>query len=278
MSTTASRASNASSAPGSSRPAPSPLLGFLPPSTAEAVRRLLVVVGPLVVVAIAWASSTMRDSMAIADVALVMAAGTVATALVSWKAGLVTSVAAALSLNYFHTEPVHSLRITETADVLAVVLLAVIGITVSAASALRVRAFAHEHVAAKAAEGRSLLATAGAVNRPVDVVWAEVVRSACAGLSLVECRIEPAGASSLPSIARQRQDLGGPSTFVLPESGAVLSFRDPRHPAQVVLTPRAGMGALELDRSVVMAFVDQLEMVLDASVLDRSDPRTSPSA
>jgi hypothetical protein len=162
--------------------------------------------------------------------------------------------------------------------VLAVVLLAVIGIAVSAATALRVRAFAHEHVAVKAAEGRNLLATAGSVNRPVDVVWAEVVRSACAGLSLVECRIEPLGASALPSIARQRQDFGGPSTFVLPESGAVLAFRDPRHPAQVVLTPRAGMGALELDRPTVMAFVDQLEMVLDTSVLDRAGVRTSPTA
>jgi hypothetical protein len=254
MSTTVSRKSHG---------APSPLLGFLSPTTADTVRRSLTGVGPAVVVGIAWASTSVRDTMAIVNVALVMAALTVAIAVVSWRGGIVTSIAAALSLNYFHTEPVHSLRMSEPADVLAVGLLASIGVAASAATAIRVRAFAHEHVAAKAAEGRSLLATAGAVNRPVDVVWIEVVRSACAGLSLVECRIEPAGASRLPSIARQRPSLDGPSMFVLPESGAVMPFRDPRHPVQVVLTPRAGMGSLELDRDTVMAFVDQLEMVLD---------------
>lgn len=249
-----------------SSPAPSPLLSFMPPSVAEQVRRALTLVGPVAVIAVAWISTSVRDTMAIANVALVMATVTVAIAVVSWKAGLATSLAAALSLNYFHTEPVHSLRISAQADVVAVVLLATIGVATSAATAIRVRAFAHEHVAVKAAEGRNLLATAGAVNRPVDVVWTEVVRAACAGLSLVECRIESAGSSRLPTIARQRPTVDGGGTFVLPETGAVIAFADPRHPAQVVLTPRAGMGALELDRRTVMAFVDQLEAVLPTPV------------
>jgi hypothetical protein len=64
MSTTVSRKSPA---------APSPLLRFLPPSTADAVRRSLVGVGPVAVLAIAWASTSVRDTMAIANVALVMA-------------------------------------------------------------------------------------------------------------------------------------------------------------------------------------------------------------
>jgi hypothetical protein len=246
---------------------PSPLLRFLPATQAERVRRWLAVVGPVAVVAVAWASTSVRGTMAIANVALVMAALTVAVAVVSWRAGLSTSVVAALALNFFHTQPVHSLRITQGADVLAVVLLATIGVATSAATAIRVRAFAQEHVAVKSAEGRSLLATAGSQNRPVDVVWVEAVRAACAGLSLVDCRIEPSGSSRLPSIARQRPDLDGANTFVLPESGAVISLRDPRHPAQVVLTPRQGMGSLEVDRRAVMAFVDQLELVLDNTVV-----------
>jgi hypothetical protein len=244
---------------------PSPLLRFLPPSQAERLRHALALIGPVVVIAVAWASTSVRGTMAIANVALVMAAITVSIAVVSWRAGLSTSVVAALALNFFHTDPVHSLRITQGSDVLAVVLLATIGIAASAATAIRVRAFAHEHVAEKAAEGRNLLATAGTQNRPVEVMWTEAVRAACAGLSLVDCRIEPAGSSRLPSIARQRPDLDGANTFVLPESGAVIGLRDPRHPAQVVLTPRAGMGALEVDRRAVMAFVDQLELVLDGA-------------
>jgi hypothetical protein len=192
-----------------------------------------------------------------------MAAITVSIAVVNWRAGHTTSVVAALSLNFFHTEPVHSLRVTQSSDLLAVLLLAVIGAATSAATAIRVRAFAHEHVAEKAAEGRTLLATAGVQNRPVEVVWAEAVRAACAGLSLVDCRIEPAGSSRLPSIARPRAGSDGADTFVLPETGAVIPTLDPRQRAQVVLTPRPGMGSLELDRRAVTAFVDQLEMVLD---------------
>ena len=159
------------------------------------------------------------------------------------------------------------MRITEGSDLLSVMLLATIGVAASASTAIRVRAFAHEHVAVKAAEGRNLLATAGSQNRPVDVVWIEAVRAACAGLSLVDCRIEPAGSSRLPSIARQRPEVDGANSFVLPESGAVISMRDPRHPVQVVLTPRPGMGSLEVDRRAVMSFIDQLELVLDGAAV-----------
>lgn len=201
--------------------------------------------------------------MAIANVALVLAAITVAVAVASWQAGLSTSVVAALALNYFHTEPVHSLRITQASDLISVLLLALIGGAVSSATAWRVRHLARSHVAEVAAKGRSLLSTAGAHDRPVEVMWLEAVRSACSALALVECRIEPLGASpKLPAIARQRPNVDGPNGFVLPEAGAVLALKDPRIAAQVVLRPIAGMGSLELDRRVVMAFVDQLELVL----------------
>jgi Domain of unknown function (DUF4118) len=235
-------------------------------SRLDQLRRALTAVGPAAVVGVAWASTGVRDTMAIANVALVMAVITVAVATISWKAGVTTSIAAALALNYFHTEPVHSLRITAQADLVAVLLLATIGIAVSLATALRVRSFAREHTATVASEHRSLLATASAHDRPVAVVWTEAVQAACAGMSLVDCRIEPLGASKLPTIARQRPHADDNSTFVLPDGGAVVPFVDPRSGAQVALTPRTGMGALELDRRVVFAFIDQLELVL-ASVV-----------
>lgn len=226
-------------------------------------RRTLPLLGPAVVFGVAWASTGVRTTMAIANVALVMAALTVAVATISWQAGLCTSVVAALTLNYFHTDPVHSLRITTASDLISVVLLAAIGIAVSLATAVRVRSLARAHVADAAAQGRSLLTTAGVDNRPVEAMWFEAVRSACAALSLVECRIEPLGASPrLAAIARQRPALDGPNGFVLPEAGAVVTFKDPRLAVQVVLTPKPGMGSLELDRRTVMAFVDQIELVL----------------
>ena len=233
-------------------------------STLDQFRRALTIGGPLAVIGVAWASTGVRDTMAIANVALVMAVLTVAVATVSWRAGITTSIGAALALNYFHTEPVHSLRITAQADLVAVMLLASIGIAVSIATALRVRSFAREHTATTAAEHRSLLATASTHDRPVAVVWTEAVQAACAGMSLVDCRIEPIGASKLPSIARQRTHADESTTFVLPDGGAVVAFVDPRSHAQVTLTPKAGMGAIELDRRIVFAFVDQLELVLSS--------------
>lgn len=235
------------------------------PTPIDRFRLALTIAGPLVVIGIAWASTGVRDTMEIANVALVSAVITVAVATLSWKAGVTTSIAAALSLNYFHTEPVHSLRITSQSDLVAVVLLASIGIAVSVATALRIRLFAREHSAITASEHRSLLATASAADRSVAVVWVEAVKAACAGMSLVDCRIEPAGASKLPLIARQRMHPDDPTTFVLPEGGAVVAFAEPRATAQLTITPRPGIGSVVLERRVVFAFADQLELALNTT-------------
>jgi hypothetical protein len=228
-------------------------------------RRALAALGPVVVFAIAWASTAAHSTMAVANVALVLAIVTVGVAMVTWAGGLVTSAVAALSLNYFHTEPVHSLRITESDDLLAVFLLAALGVTVSAITALRVRSAARDHHQTVAAGVRGELAAASLDSRPVATVWAEAVRASCAGLALVDCRVEATGATTLPAVSRQRAGVDQESTmFVLPEGGAVMTFRDPRL-GQVVLAPRQGMGALELDRRAVTAFVDQLELALTSA-------------
>jgi hypothetical protein len=227
------------------------------------------VLGPTLVLTVAWATTGLRDSVQVANVALVMAAVTVAVAMANWAAGLLTSVVGALSLNYFHTLPLHSLRITTSSDIESVVLLAGIGIVTSLATAARVRSLAKEHHQSKASESRILLATASSSDRPVMVMWIEAVQAACAGLSLVDCRLEPVGASKVPSIARHRPSVDQPTAFILPEGGASVSFHDPRSTVQVTLTPHRGVGPLELDRSVVLAFVDQLELVVASNTVTR---------
>ncbi|MBU3703596.1 MAG: DUF4118 domain-containing protein, partial [Ilumatobacteraceae bacterium] len=67
---------------------------------------------PVVAFLVALATSSVRDSLQVANVALVLAAVIVGAALVDWLAGLTTAVVGAVALNYFHAEPVHSLRIT----------------------------------------------------------------------------------------------------------------------------------------------------------------------
>ena len=57
-------------------------------SPIDRFRRALVVAGPVTVLAVAWASTGVRDTMAIANVALVMAVLTIAAATVSRRAGM----------------------------------------------------------------------------------------------------------------------------------------------------------------------------------------------
>jgi K+-sensing histidine kinase KdpD len=83
----------------------------------QAADRVATVLGPVLVIVVAWATDTVGSDMSIANAALVLAFVCVAAALVSPIAGFVTSAAAALALNYFHTTPVHSLRMTEADEV-----------------------------------------------------------------------------------------------------------------------------------------------------------------
>lgn len=199
--------------------------------------------------------------MVLVDVALVLAVVNVCVALVSWSSGLVTSVAAGLALDYFHTEPLHSLRITSASDIMAVVLLGALGVSVSSASALRLRALARVRLDHISIDARSALDSSMASNRNASEMWLDSVRASSSRLSLVDCRVlRGAGDIRLPTIVRHRSGIDkGPEVFLLPEVGALMAFADPRR-GQVLLKPRPGLGAVDLDRRVVTAFVDQLDL------------------
>lgn len=243
------------------------------PWTWQRLGHAAVVVGPITVFVVAWTTASVRQDMGIANVALVLAAITIGAALVSSLAGLVTSIVAAMSLNYFHTEPVHSLRVSTGSDLLAIGLLAMIGLMVSAVTALRVRRTAvarrSEHADVAAADLRASLAS----NRSMVDVWDVAVAAAAAQFGLVDVRLEPAGASRLPVVSRKPwdpRDVAGDHLMLLPEGGAVVHFRDPRHDEQLVLTPRTGMGAVFVDRRVAMLFADQVEVALGRLTAQRS--------
>jgi K+-sensing histidine kinase KdpD len=236
-----------------------------------------VVVGPIVVFVVAWATASVREDMGIANVALVLAGITIVAALLSSLAGLVTSVVAAMSLNYFHTAPVHSLRVSAGSDLLAVGLLAMIGLMVSAVTAVRVRRTAvarrGEHADLAAIDLHAMLT----VGRPVIDVWDVTVAAAAAQFGLVDVRLVPAGSVRLPVVSRKPwdpKDMAIDHMMLLPEGGAVVQFRDPRHGGQLVLTPRAGMGAVYIDRRVALVFADQIELSLGRL----AEPRATASS
>ena len=201
-----------------------------------------------------------------ANVALVMATVTVLFALVDWVAGITTSVAAALALNYFHTEPIHTLRVTDSRDVVSIALLLVLGGAVSAASALRVRRDVQRiraaDVGAAAQELRAILDE----DNPAPRVWSAAIATPASDLGLVLARIERSAPRDLPTVGRPSgpQPLG--NELVLPVDGAALRL-ERRHPEGrwLVLTPRRGIGPVRLDRRAVTAFADTVELALDTS-------------
>jgi hypothetical protein len=225
--------------------------------------------GPPAAVLVAWLMTLGGDDggrLTLANAALVMAVLTVAVALVDWLAGAATSIAAALSLNYFHTEPYHTLRVTDSRDIWSIVLLGALGLAVSAATAARVR---HDVTAIRSGDavvaGRELTQLLSA-DHPAGQAWAAAIGTPANDLGLVLARVTRAAPPELPSIGRPAGSVASDPSLVLPQYGAALRLEQ-RH-AQgrwLVLTPRDGLGPLTLDRRAVIAFAATVELALDAT-------------
>lgn len=217
---------------------------------------------PVVAFLVALATSSVRDSLQVANVALVLAAVIVGAALVDWLAGLTTAVVGAVALNYFHTEPVHSLRITSGADVVAVALLAALGVAVSTATALRVSERVRRYHASLS------LSAADALTRPqpAPALWHAAVDAESAELAMLSARLVPSGSERLPVIARHdsgpddRMTVNG--TVRIPATGAVVVLRDPRLRRDLVLVPRDAGTSPEVRRAAVLMLADNVELSL----------------
>jgi hypothetical protein len=213
--------------------------------------------GPPAAIALAWLLSIGNHDgdqwLTLANAALAMAVLTVSVALVDWLAGITTSVTAALALNYFHTEPFHTLRVTDDSDVVSIVLLGVLGVAVSAVTAYRIRRDVHQIRADDAVAAAEQLAAALDNDSAAPIVWRSAITATATDLGLVLAR--PAGGRA-----------GDDPTLILPQYGAALKLE--RRHAQgrwLVLTPRDGMGPLTLDRRAVMLFAATVELALDVA-------------
>lgn len=87
--------------------------------------------GTVVVFAAAGILEGVNGTVGSTNVALLLTVVVVASALLGGRrGGATTALSAALSYNFFHTRPIHTLRIASGRDVLTVVLLAVTGVAV----------------------------------------------------------------------------------------------------------------------------------------------------
>jgi hypothetical protein len=224
------------------------------------------IVGPPAAILVAWLMTVGDDAgdggLTLANAALVMAVLTVVVALIDWLAGVTTSVAAALALNYFHTEPYRTLRVTDSRDVWSIVLLGVLGLAVSTATALRVRRQVRKIRAGDAVDAEHNLNEMLGDDRPAPQVWAAAIATPANDLGLVLARLERELPPGLPTIGRPNAETPE-ADLVLPEYGAALRL-ERRHTEGrwLVLTPRDKLGALTLDRRAVMAFAATVELAL----------------
>ncbi|HEX3090883.1 MAG TPA: DUF4118 domain-containing protein [Ilumatobacteraceae bacterium] len=239
-------------------------------STQRAADRAAIVLGPVLVVAVAWISSAVRSDISIANAALALAFVCVAAALVNPIAGFATSAVAALALNYFHTTPVHSLRMTDSDEVVTVILLVLLGSSVSVATTMRVRAKISIHRTDESLAATRALQELLSHGGSLPEVWLTAVQSVCVQAGSIDVSLLPAAPSEVPVISRRASSgLGSDGdTVVIPETGAALVLPNGR--GALLLRPQAGLGAITAARWMLLQFGDQLAAALDDADQKRS--------
>jgi K+-sensing histidine kinase KdpD len=241
--------------------------------------RVTIVGGPVVALAIGAATSSIRDQVGASNVGIALAIVVALAALVSRGAALTTALTAALTFNFFHTQPYHSLRIHEPHDVAIVALLAALGLVISDISAWRRRrdAIAMRHDLAVQAPHTIGAMVAG--NHPVAQVWPAVVSAVLDQLSLADCQVVIHQPTDMPLVSRgagRRSD--GDDSFVLPAKGAAITIQNGSAiVGYLTVIPPPGSSSLVVERRVLVTLADHIGIALTYGARP-VDPSTFSSA
>jgi Domain of unknown function (DUF4118) len=211
-----------------------------------------------------------RDWLGSSNVALILAIVVVIAAIFGGRsAGVLTSVAAALAFDFFHTEPYLDLRIDRRVDIIAGALLLVLGLVVGEIAAMHQKEVAaarrHERGAAHLEDVAEVIAAGADAHE----VWPVVKRSLVEQLDLADCRFEPAPFDRrLPDLTRSGRvdaellhyESGG---FTLPSEGVEVPVNHSGHLlGRLVLVPQPHRGTTRPQRRVAVAIADQLAVAL----------------
>jgi K+-sensing histidine kinase KdpD len=235
--------------------------------------------GALVAILVSMLLVFVRGEIDSTNVALILVVVIVAAASFGGRiAGALTSLAAALSFNFFFVEPYLTLRIHNAQDVWTVLLLFVVGITVGELALLRrssrtdagrqLAGARHlEDVTERLAEGRN-----------AEGLWPELRAALIEQLGLAEVRFEPHRTDrvydvDLPEIGRSGSITAPvmhwtPQGMELPRDGAQVAVRAAgRVFGRIVLVPTPGRGTSIDERRVAVALVDSYAIALDRDMI-----------
>jgi K+-sensing histidine kinase KdpD len=213
-----------------------------------------------------------RDVIGNTNAALVLVVVIVtAASLGGRRAGAVTSGAACLSFNFFHTQPLYTLRIHSSKDIWTVALLFTVGLVVGQVA-----------VFARNSQTKALVDRAGvahleeigalvAEDQPPTSVWSAVRSALLDELTLTDATFEPGDHtdSSMEVLERNGRfdnkvmywSRGG---MELPRDGVMLPVRaGTRSYGRILLEPSPGTGTTLDQRRVAVALADLLAVSLD---------------
>jgi K+-sensing histidine kinase KdpD len=225
-------------------------------------------IGPIVV---AGALVGVRDSVANADVALLLVLVVVLAAVTGgWQAGAVGAVSSALSFDFFHTKPYLSLTINSRDDVETALLLLLVGISVGllAGRARDARAAARSssseidrihrvaELAAHGASGEDVLFSAQEELR--DLLGLKACRFEAPPILMALATVERNGTVTGTSVRHYAR-----GELELPREGAELPvLARGQQIGRFVLEPHEGVGVSLEQRLVAVAIADQVGAAL----------------
>jgi subtilisin family serine protease len=242
---------------------------FAPSETA----RIFAAGGAVVAVGVAGLLVPVRDTLGAANVALVLAIVVAGAAMLGGSvAGVITSLAASLSFDYFHTEPYFDLRIDKRDDVITALLLLVLGVAVGVFASLRNTMRLDAQVQARGAAHLEDAAAVVAAGASLDEAWPVIRQALLDQLTLESCRFEPAPFEEhYPGLGRDghidspvlHYERGG---FALPPGGAAVPVvAGGRSLGRLVLVPTPHRGTTRAQRRVAVGLADQLAVAASRS-------------
>ena len=234
--------------------------------------QIVTAIGAMAAIALGGALVLLRGEIGVTNIALILALVVAVAAMSGGRlAGAVTGVAAAITYNFFHTQPYRSLRVDNAKDILTIVILGLAGVALGEVA----RRWEQSRVDVARSSGEvdrivrvAELTVSGA---PVSEVVARVESELVAAMNLAEARFDPgerAGATrpvlSHNGVVDEPLRTFVDGDFALPAEGVDLavSFRSEPLGRLVLVPGPSPTGISRSQRRCAVVLADQLGCAL----------------
>lgn len=197
-------------------------------------------------------------------VSIYLLAVVVAAALGGLWAGLVSSVLGFLALNYFFTEPLHTFRVANREDVVALVVFLVVALIVGSLVARAVDEGARAARREREARLLNYFATKALSGEPLDRVLNDLAASLVDALRLVGCEIHASAAGREYDVRRDDPNASRGTAVELPITRGEEAFG-----TLTAAQPSDGDPLSGDDRRLLEAAARQIAVVLERARLDK---------